>query len=106
MLTARQRQCFEYIRGYIDENDGISPSFNEIAAGLATTSKGGVHRLLAQLELRGKIRRLHNRARAITVIPEKPTAHAQVIPLVSYPNAKYFTWDDEAKALVPMQRRS
>ena len=103
MLTARQKECFDFIRGYVTDNGGVSPSFQEIADALVTNSRGAVHRLLAQLELRGKISRLPNRARAIHVISPR---NAQVIPLVSYPDAQCFVWDDEDKALKPMERQT
>ena len=100
MLTVRQRQTLTYIKGYVEAHGGIAPSVVEIGTAVHA-SKGGVHRLLRCLEERGCIRRMTRKARAIEVIPEKPTGYP---PLVHYPNARYYLWDDEAKALKPMKR--
>ena len=67
-LTHKQRDCLSFIQNYLDEH-GSSPSFDNIKDALGLTSKSGVHRLLTALEERGRIRRLHDRARSIEVIP-------------------------------------
>lgn len=105
MLTAKQRQCYDFLKGYTEAHGGVSPSYIEIAKAIGITSKGGVHRFLVALEERGRIRRMPNRTRAIEVIPESSTASPRAIPTVSYPDAKFFVWSDEAKALVPMEVR-
>ena len=104
MLTVKQRQALTFIKGYAADHGGLIPSFDEIAAGVGT-SKGGAHRLLTQLEQRGRIRRMKRRARAIEVIPEKSPRCRRGVPLVSYPDAQFFVWDSEAKKLKPMERR-
>lgn len=67
-LTARQADCLRFIAAHQHENDGITPSFAEIADGLGLVSKSGVLRLLMALEKRGRILRPANRSRAITII--------------------------------------
>ena len=75
MLTAKQRELLMFIRQRLDEN-GISPSFDEMREALDLKSKSGVHRLISALEERGFIRRLPNRARALEVVklPDSSTA--------------------------------
>ena len=67
MLTQRQRDLLMYVDGRIREN-GVPPSFDEMAAALDLKSKGNVHRLLCALEERGFVRRMEKRARAIEVL--------------------------------------
>ena len=102
MLTAQQRKCYDFLRGYVDRGGGVSPTFREIQHALALTSKSQVSRLLENLEARGRIPRLKHHHRAISVIPEQSPGRPQ---LVHYPEAQYFTWDDEAKVLVPLERK-
>jgi repressor LexA len=73
MLTAKQRELLIFIRDRLDEN-GISPSFDEMREALDLKSKSGVHRLISALEERGFIRRLPNRARALEVVKVPETA--------------------------------
>jgi repressor LexA len=67
MLTAKQRELLKFITVRL-EDDGVSPSFEEMKEALDLKSKSGVHRLISALEERGFIRRLPNRARALEVI--------------------------------------
>ena len=88
MLTAKQRELLQFITVRL-EQDGISPSFEEMKEALDLKSKSGVHRLISALEERGFIRRLPNRARALEVIrqPEdsvaapRARANDNVVPL-------------------------
>jgi len=66
-LTRRQLDTLDFIKAYIAENR-IAPTFLEIAGHLGVTSKNSVHRIMAGLEARGKIRRMKGHARAIEVI--------------------------------------
>jgi repressor LexA len=75
MLTARQRDCLRFIETFQAENDGASPTFDEIRGALGLAGKSGVFRLLDGLEERGFIRRLPNRVRAIELIDRSPLAH-------------------------------
>ncbi|MGN3973181.1 transcriptional repressor LexA [Tsuneonella sp. SYSU-LHT278] len=92
MLTAKQRELLQFITVRLEEN-GISPSFEEMKEALDLKSKSGVHRLISALEERGFIRRLPNRARALEVIRQPgdsvaaprngqaPRANDNVVPL-------------------------
>lgn len=77
MLTAKQRDLLIFIRKRLDD-DGVSPSFDEMREALDLKSKSGVHRLISALEERGFIRRLPNRARALEVlkVPEAAPSSA------------------------------
>ena len=50
------------------EQEGVSPSFDEMKDALDLKSKSGIHRLITALEERGFIRRLAHRARALEII--------------------------------------
>ena len=67
MLTAKQRALLMFIHQRIEE-DGVSPSFEEMKAALDLKSKSGIHRLITALEERGFIRRLAHKARALEVL--------------------------------------
>jgi repressor LexA len=85
MLTRKQHELLLYIDRQLNEN-GISPSFEEMKEALDLKSKSGVHRLISALVERGFIRRLPNRARALEVLkmPEArqaaPAGKAPVAP--------------------------
>ncbi len=64
MLTFKQNQLLYFLIKKIEEN-GVSPSYEEICKELSLKSKSGIHRIVKSLEERGYIERLKNRARAI-----------------------------------------
>ncbi len=70
-MTAAMRDLYEFIKTYIEANNGVAPSFNEMKEFCGLASKSGVHRLITALEERGLIRRLPNRARAIVCIEQE-----------------------------------
>jgi repressor LexA len=67
MLTSKQNELLRFIHERL-ENNGVSPSFEEMKEALDLKSKSGVHRLIGALEERGFIRRLPNRARALEIL--------------------------------------
>ena len=67
MLTRKQNELLMFINKRLND-DGVSPSFDEMKDALDLRSKSGIHRLVTALEERGFIRRMPNRARAIEVI--------------------------------------
>jgi repressor LexA len=67
MLTRKQTDLLLYINQRL-QDDGISPSFDEMRDALGLKSKSGIHRLISGLEERGFIRRLAHRARALEVM--------------------------------------
>jgi len=57
-LDRRQADCLAFITAYIDENGGISPSYDEIRVALGLNSKSMVARHVSTLVFRGWLRRL------------------------------------------------
>ena len=78
MLTVKQNQLLNYLILRIEQN-GVSPSYEEICKELELKSKSGIHRIVKSLEERGFIERLENKARAIS--PKK------------YPNGQTYNSD-------------
>ena len=67
MLTKKQHTLLVYIRDYF-LGTGVCPSYEEMKVALNLKSKSGIHRLISNLEDRGYVKRLPNRARAIEVL--------------------------------------
>lgn len=65
-ITRQQKRLYDFIVSYLGEK-GYSPSFDEMNDALGLRSKSGIHRLIVCLEERGKITRLHGRARSIVI---------------------------------------
>jgi repressor LexA len=66
-LTATQTRVLDAIRAGIEE-EGFPPSLREIGDASGLSSLSSVHAQLAQLELKGWIRRHPNKPRAIKVL--------------------------------------
>lgn len=69
-LTPKQKKLLSFIERYISANDGISPSFTDMATAMDLKSKSGIHRLVSGLEERGYIHKLPSRARTICLNKE------------------------------------
>lgn len=67
MLTQRQRDILEYLRGYI-ETHRIAPTLEEIGRHFGLGSLATVHKHLSQIEAKGFIRRLPHQSRALELI--------------------------------------
>lgn len=65
-ITSRQREALAFIEGYIGSR-GFSPNYAEIKEAIGLKSKSGVSRIIDQLEERGRIVRMPNRARSIQI---------------------------------------
>ncbi len=81
-LTKRQKEILEFITGFIEDN-GYSPSMEEIAEHFQFASLNAVFKHLGALESRGYLHRDSNRARSIQLSREKPVG-MQVLPLYGY----------------------
>ncbi len=66
-LTSNQSEMLAYIRGYVKDHDGVSPSFDEMKEALGISSKSYVHRLVVALEERGHIVRIPGHSRSIVL---------------------------------------
>lgn len=64
VLTRRQRQVIDFIAGFLQEQ-GYSPSFQEIAQGLGLSSLATVHKHILTLERKGFLKRQYNASRSI-----------------------------------------
>ena len=73
MLTRKQNELLMFINKRLND-DGVSPSFDEMKEALRLKSKSGIHRLITGLEERGFLRRLPHRARALQVLKLPDTA--------------------------------
>src|SRR3982751_3533243 len=67
VLTRKQNELLMFINKRLND-DGVSPSFDEMKEALHLKSKSGIHRLITGLEERGFLRRLPHRARALQVL--------------------------------------
>src|SRR6056297_1087906 len=67
MLTKKQLDLLRFIHARVQE-EGVSPSFDEMKEALDLRSKSGIHRLITALEERGFIRRMAHRARALEIV--------------------------------------
>jgi len=68
-LTRRQKQVIDFIVDFVDEN-GYSPSYEEIAHGLELTSLATVHKHLSTIEAKGYLRRGVNQSRSVEIAPD------------------------------------
>lgn len=66
--TARQQEVLRFITGFVEANQGVSPSHEELRLALGLASHGNTVRLLDQLEQRGWVRRRRCHARSIEVL--------------------------------------
>jgi repressor LexA len=80
-LTRRQREMLDSIDAFIDEN-GYSPTLEEIGAALGLSSPATVHKHLQNLEAKGLIRRNWNHSRSIELTPSAKKTAANMLPLL------------------------
>jgi repressor LexA len=68
-LTKRQKEVLDFIAGFVDEN-GYSPSFEEIARGLNLASLATVHKHISALETKHYLLRGYNQSRSLELGPK------------------------------------
>lgn len=73
-LTPRQKELLDFLTGFI-ENNGYSPSYEEIASGLDLASLATVHKHISALEKKNYILRSHNQSRSVEVAPKYLTEY-------------------------------
>jgi repressor LexA len=66
-LTRRQKELYDFLLSFVDQN-GYSPSFEEIAEGMGLSSLATVHKHITNLELKGLLKRDYNRSRSIDLL--------------------------------------
>lgn len=80
-LTKRQKEILDFIEGFLEEN-GYSPSFEEIAAHFSYGSLATVHEHLENLKQKGYIRKSYNESRSIELIRTPMRVSAVELPLL------------------------
>jgi repressor LexA len=65
-LTPRQKEVLDFLVRFIEQH-GYSPSFEEIASGVALASLATVHKHITALEQKGYLKRRFNESRSIEV---------------------------------------
>jgi len=68
-LTRRQKQVLDFISDFIDEN-GFSPSFEEIAGGMNLASLATVHKHISVLQSKSYLTRGFNQSRSLELSPK------------------------------------
>jgi repressor LexA len=68
-LTRRQKQVLDLIAGFVDEN-GYSPSYEEIAHGLNLASLATVHKHISALTAKNYLKRGFNQSRSLELGPK------------------------------------
>jgi repressor LexA len=81
MVTKRQKELLDYVRGYIGER-GYAPTLEEIGRHFSLASLATVHKHLTNLERKGRIRRQANHSRALEVVPDPGVGRAVQVPLL------------------------
>ena len=80
-VTARQRQVYEYICRY-RENQKQPPTIAEIGKQFQMTSSASVHSILSALEREGLIKRIPNVSRGIEIVKQETVEDDYEIPLL------------------------
>ncbi len=73
-LTKRQKQAMDFIARFVEEN-GYSPSYDEIARGLDLASLATVHKHILALESKNYVKRGFNRSRSLDLGPKYLQEH-------------------------------
>jgi repressor LexA len=68
-LTKRQKEVLDFIAGFVEDN-GYSPSYDEIAQALHLASLATVHKHVEALQSRNYLRRSFNQSRSLDVSPD------------------------------------
>jgi repressor LexA len=67
-LTRRQKEVVDFIATFVDDN-GYSPSYEEIAQALQLASLATVHKHISALQAKNYLKRAHNRSRSVDLAP-------------------------------------
>ncbi len=87
MLTARQRQIWDFLVEYVDRH-GYPPTVREIGEAVGLASPSTVHAHLANLERAGLLRRDPTKPRALELVgrersrASRPAAETHVLPVL------------------------
>lgn len=81
MLTKKQYEVLEFISQYT-QTHGFAPTYEEIAQGIGTRSKGSMTKHISALADKGYIQRNPDRARSIQIVKTPEASNDEGIPLV------------------------
>lgn len=70
-MTPRESELVSYIRSYIAMNDGVSPTFREMAEAIGVKSPSGVARMVGQLVRDGRLKRRAHAFRGIELVDDR-----------------------------------
>jgi repressor LexA len=73
-LTKRQKQVMDFIARFVDDN-GYSPSYEEIAHGMQLASLATVHKHISALDAKNYLKRGFNRSRSLELGPKYVQEH-------------------------------
>ena len=80
-LTRRQREIFDFISGFVEEQ-GYSPSLEEIAGAFGLSSVATVHKHVKHLVDKGYLRKAWNRSRSVEPVPDEEPASGVHLPIL------------------------
>ena len=83
-LTPRQKEVLDFLVNFVEDN-GYSPSFEEIAAGLKLASLATVHKHISALEGRGYLKRGFNQSRSLDVSADYVSQHKRAKIVATQP---------------------
>lgn len=81
MLTKKQHEVYQFIVDHVKQH-GYSPSYEEIAIGIGTSSRGSVLKHIKALEEADLIERKENTNRSIRLLHEADIETSNGVPLV------------------------
>ena len=80
-ITKKQKQVLDFLDSYVSEN-GVAPTYEEIADHFGYRSKGTVHKHITNLEEKGYIRKDWNRTRGLELLHSRDADATSELPLL------------------------
>ena len=80
-LTRRQREIYDFISRFVEEQ-GYSPSLEEIAGAFGLSSVATVHKHVKHLVDKGYLRKAWNRSRSVEPVPDESPAEGHHLPIL------------------------
>ena len=78
-LTPRLHQLATFIKTYVAEHGGISPTHDEMMVAMGLHSKSGISRMMNELEARGVIARKKHASRSVVIRDENENSVAPAV---------------------------
>lgn len=80
-ITKKQKQILDYLEEYVG-NNGVAPTYEEIADYFGYRSKGTVHKHITNLEEKGFIHKDWNRTRGLELLHPEKSQQSSELPLL------------------------